>query len=338
MVQQIRSELLRQPRIPIGFLNDLNQCTSRQDVFSAYAQWSSRIIKADRTTVAIADVNDGVFDLMAIDGNQAINTGMRIPIEGTLIGRVFETQTPEICPDLSASTDGEAPKLAAGGLTSCMDVPLSAGDRHFGVLAQGFATPPVPNGEDLAVLHAIANCLGSHLLLHEQLEILGKMALTDPLTRVFNRRVFDDRIGDLWSKMQSDGDRFSIALVDLDHFKRLNDSFGHEFGDQVLIAVADTLCAMSRPTDTVIRMGGEEFCVVLENTDIDQAKTIVERLCREVENLRFERLGQSVQVTASFGVASVDEAHDSPRLVSILADKALYSAKREGRNRVVAAA
>ncbi len=338
MSKRTTSDLLREPKIPIGFLNALNRCTSREEVLSTYAEWSGRIVSADRTTVAMADADDGMLDVIAIDGNKVIATGSRIPIAGTLMGRVFETQKPEICSDLSISEYSEAPRLFAGGILSCMDVPLSAGGQRFGVLAQGFENPPPPTETDMAILQAIGNCLGSHLLLQEQLVKLGELALTDPLTRVFNRRVFDDRIGALWSQLQDDGHHYSVALVDLDHFKAINDTFGHDFGDHVLKAVAHALTEASRATDTVIRMGGEEFCVVLEGTSLEEAMLIVERLRRKIGDLEFTCDGKKVSISASIGVATADRSHDSPRLVSMLADQALYQAKKDGRNRVAPAA
>lgn len=338
MPKRTTSDLLREPKIPIGFLNDLNRCTSREEVLSAYAEWCGRIISADRTTVAMADADDGMLDIIALDGNTVIATGSRIPIAGTMMGRVFETQRPELCSDLSTSDDFSAARLHAGGILSCMEVPLSAGGRRFGVLAQGFEKPPAPSKADMAVLQAIGNCLGSHLLLQEQLVKLGELALTDPLTRVFNRRVFDDRVGALWSQLQNDGPHYSVAIVDLDHFKEINDSFGHDFGDQVLKAVANVLSEGARKTDTVTRMGGEEFCVVLEGTSLEEAVQIVERLRRKIGELEFVRDNERVSISASIGVAAADRCHDSPRLVSILADQALYQAKKDGRNRVAPAA
>lgn len=331
---RVSTELLQQPRVPIGFLNDLNRSTSRGEVFETYAQWSGRIMQADRTTIALVNEARDALELMAIDGNSVITTGSVMPLEGSLIGRVFRTQTPEICSDLASSSDLEAPKLHQGGIIACMDVPLSAGGRYFGVLAQGFANPPLPTEGDLAVLQAIGNCLGSQLLLHEQLFELGELALTDPLTRLFNRRVYEERLDDAWDMFARDGRRFGVAIVDLDHFKAINDTYGHPFGDTILKSVADTLAAGSRPTDTVVRLGGEEFGIVLPNTDSEQARMIAERLCEDVRQLEFHHQGQTVRVTASIGLALVEEGHDSPRLVGLLADRALYSAKQTGRDRV----
>ncbi|MEM9427624.1 MAG: sensor domain-containing diguanylate cyclase [Pseudomonadota bacterium] len=320
--------------MPIGFLNDLNRSISRAEVFEAYAQWSGRIMKADRTTIALATEAGDALELMAIDGNSVIATGSMIPIEGSLIGRVFQTQTAEICDSLATSSYYEAPKLHEGGLVAVMDVPLSASGRHFGVLAQAFAGPPLPGEADLAVLQAIGNCLGSQLLLHEKLIELGELALTDPLTRLFNRRVYEDSLNKAWAMFTRNRQPFAVAIVDLDHFKAINDSYGHDFGDEVLKTVADTLTAMSRTTDTVVRMGGEEFGIILENTDSDQAKAIAERLCEDVRRLAFDHRGETVHVTASIGLALADASYDSPRLVGLLADRALYSAKQTGRNRV----
>ena len=331
---RVTSDILKQPKIPIGFINDLNECASRDEVFAAYAFWSGRIIAADRTTIAIPKGRRDALELVAIDGNMAVATGSNVPVEGTMIGRVFRSQIAEICYDHAATSDPNLLRLAAGGLQNCMVVPLSTGDRRFGVLAQAFAKPPAPTDTDLALLQAIANCLASHLLLQEQFVQLGELALTDPLTQLFNRRVYEDRVGLLWDRLCETDKRFAVAIVDLDHFKSINDSYGHDFGDEVLKSVAQALTAASRSSDTVVRMGGEEFGLIIESAELDEAFLVAERARKSIESLQFKHGNKTVKLTASIGVAEAEQRHDSPRLVGMLADRALYTAKKTGRNRV----
>ncbi len=331
---RITSDILNQPKIPIGFLNDLNECSSRDEVFSAYALWSGRIIAADRTTIAICKDRRDALELVAIDGNMAVATGSYVPLQDTMIGRVFHGQTAEICYDHAATSDPTLLRLAAGGLQSCMVVPLSAGERRFGVLAQAFANPPPPTDMDLAMLQAIANCLGSHLLLQEQFVQLGELALTDPLTQLFNRRVYEDRVGLLWDRLCNTGKRFSVAIVDLDHFKTINDSYGHDFGDEVLKSVAHALTAASRTNDTIVRMGGEEFLLLLRNCTQEPATKIAERATSTVRDNPIHIGEADLSVTISIGVAGVSDADQDVEALCKRADNALYRAKNEGRDRV----
>ncbi len=338
MSTRVSTEALQILKIPIGFLNDLNSASSHDDVLRVYAKWVKRVIGSDRATIALAEDQAGAFDLMAIEGNQVIAVGSQVPFEGTLIGRVYRTQTSEICTDLSGSPDFDCQKLAGGGLQSCMDVPLTSGEKQFGALAVAFDSEPLPNELDLLILEALARCLAAHLQLQEQMVQLSEMSRTDPLTRTFNRRVFDDKVKDLWATWLEDEKSFSLAIVDLDHFKSINDTHGHDFGDLVLRQVAETLTTESRPQDLVVRMGGEEFCVMLADTDAETAAKVSERLRRAIEGLNLVNQGNRVPVTASIGIATCNSAHDSHRLVAMLADEALYRAKREGRNRVIDAA
>lgn len=287
--------------------------------------------------MALADEQEGSLTLIAIDGNQAIATGSRLPLEGTVIGRVFATQVPEICSNFETATEMDAKRLAEGGLTSCMDVPLSVGDRRFGVLAQAFSGDPMPTEADLALLQAIGNCLSSHLLLQDQIVKLSEMAQTDPLTKLYNRRVFEERLDRRWTDFAEKGAGFSVAIVDLDHFKSINDTYGHDFGDEVLKAVAEALVLRSRDSDTVVRMGGEEFGIILDGTDDGQARDIAERMCDDISKLVLHHEGKRVKVTASIGIAKAETAHGDQHPVCRLADQALYKAKETGRNQVIAA-
>ena len=159
------------------------------------------------------------------------------------------------------------------------------------------------------------------------------ISLTDPLTGVGNRRRLDQAIAAEISRVQRTGGTCSAIMADLDHFKRVNDSYGHETGDKVIAAFGDLLRHMTRPSDIVARFGGEEFVVLMPHTDLKQAHVIAERV-------RIAQVANSVQpmpdpVTASFGVAELVAGERGDVLLSRI-DKALYSAKQSGRNRVVA--
>jgi diguanylate cyclase (GGDEF)-like protein len=164
----------------------------------------------------------------------------------------------------------------------------------------------------------------------------------DSLTGLLNRKTFDEKFSRLLSCASPDGALLDqeerrqknasghwLAVVDIDHFKRVNDQFGHLYGDEVLILVANLLRSSFRSQDRIFRFGGEEFVVLLRSTRLDDARRIFERFRSNVEKHTFPQVGK---VTASLGFASIST--ESPVVILGRADRALYYAKAAGRNRV----
>jgi len=162
-------------------------------------------------------------------------------------------------------------------------------------------------------------------------------ALTDPLTKLHNRRYGLDRFAQEWSFSAHSGAPLSCLMLDIDHFKRVNDDFGHEIGDLVLSQIASVVERTCRKADVVFRFGGEEFCVVGPSTSLADAIHLGERIVRGVRGERFGELGKRFPVTLSVGVATRVTSDIDLEALLARADKALYSAKKEGRDRVVAA-
>jgi len=177
------------------------------------------------------------------------------------------------------------------------------------------------------------------------LERLKRQGLTDTLTALNNRRFFDQRLVEEVVMARRKGDRLSCLLLDVDHFKRINDSHGHQVGDQVLMRVAALIRAQMRTTDVLSRYGGEEFSALLAHTPEPEAVEVAERIRSSIEQHEFSAAdGQTFKVTISIGVATLDgnqtahaEAINVKSLAHILvgqADQALYKAKANGRNQV----
>jgi diguanylate cyclase (GGDEF)-like protein len=169
-------------------------------------------------------------------------------------------------------------------------------------------------------------------------QLLRSLSYLDPLTEIANRRYFDTILEQEWSRAARDGSELSLILVDVDHFKRLNDTYGHQRGDECLKLVASAIAGASqRAADCAARYGGEEFVVILPGTNAAGAAHTAERVRAAVEGLGFAHEASSFGVvTASIGVATL-----APRMGTAIgdlvaaADRALYRAKEGGRNRVV---
>jgi two-component system cell cycle response regulator len=168
-------------------------------------------------------------------------------------------------------------------------------------------------------------------------DLLSARSHVDGLTGIWNRSYFNQRLGEEICAAQRYGRTVSLVMLDLDHFKALNDSFGHPFGDQVLQAVGDVLHATLRTTDAPCRFGGEEFALILTETGEEGAVMTAERVRQQIGDLPFRPKDRHVSATASLGVAC-SSLFDAKTLsvtgLITAADDALYEAKHAGRNRV----
>ncbi|MEE3350096.1 MAG: GGDEF domain-containing protein [Candidatus Gastranaerophilaceae bacterium] len=159
------------------------------------------------------------------------------------------------------------------------------------------------------------------------------LSLTDALTGLYNRRHFDNTVEREFLRSKRYGGDLTIAIIDIDFFKKINDTYGHLCGDYVLKEVAYLISDNFRKTDLVFRYGGEEFVALLTETSLESAKIPLERLRKKIENSAFIYAGQKINVTVSIG-ASVNNAETVTEFLDN-ADKALYKAKNAGRNKLI---
>ena len=170
--------------------------------------------------------------------------------------------------------------------------------------------------------------------LDEAQRTLKRQATTDELTGLRNRRRTMSRLDEEFQRACRLQDPLCLIIIDIDHFKRVNDSYGHLFGDVVLKHVAARMQDTVRKYDIIGRIGGEEFLIITPGTSIEDAVTLAERLREEVGRVPVTDRDVNVDVTVSAGIASLIEGEDSIETLLRRADTALYKAKREGRNRV----
>ncbi len=158
-------------------------------------------------------------------------------------------------------------------------------------------------------------------------------SLTDTLTGLPNRREFNDRLAERMSAWNRRKEVFTLMLLDVDHFKRLNDQYGHVVGDRVLAGIGKALRASVRREDAVARYGGEEFAVLLPNTTLEQAARAAHNVREAIARVTVDHNGRQISVTASGGLAMIQSKEESESLIQ-RADAALYAAKAAGRNRM----
>jgi two-component system cell cycle response regulator len=172
----------------------------------------------------------------------------------------------------------------------------------------------------------------TNLRLRQREAEIVAISLTDPLTGVGNRRRLEQEMSRELNRAERTGDKLCALMADIDHFKRVNDDYGHEVGDKVLTALAGRLSKHSRATDVVARSGGEEFVVLMPGTELKNATLVAERLRSSLASSLIEPLTESV--TVSIGVAEWASGEGAETFLQ-RADRALYEAKRRGRNRVI---
>jgi diguanylate cyclase (GGDEF)-like protein len=238
------------------------------------------------------------------------------------------------------SDDGIEPLVerlrAAFGLRNLIARPLVADSDVVGALVLSQRTEDAWSAADVVLLETAATELSIALQRAAALEAAELGARIDALTRLPNRRHFDE-LAELVSRGRRAGDALGMLMIDIDHFKRVNDTFGHAIGDAVLQAVAASIASGVRAEDTPARVGGEEFAVLLRRATVDQACDVALRIREAVAVIDTYALGvtDARPVSVSIGVAVGSTAGETVADLVHRADDALYAAKRRGRDRVV---
>lgn len=343
----------------LGSLTEtINHAVRLDDVLEHVWESFRKVVPYNRIGFAEYDADERVVRAVWARSDASeirIGTGYSAPIDSTSLGHILESGKPRIIDDLEHYLEirpgSEATRAVVDeGMRSSLTVPLEAMGKKVGFLFFSSQTPRSYTSKHTRLLERISGQLSlaieksrlyDSLLettrkLEEANEQLGRLASTDSLTGVANRRVFDERLQTEWQRCRRNGLPLSVLMIDIDHFKRFNDHHGHIAGDDCLRAVASTLArTFSRAADLVARYGGEEFGAILPETDEDRAAHLAEDIRRRIEQLDHAGTLCTDGITVSIGVATEipTQARSAAELLRE-ADTNLYAAKNAGRNLV----
>ncbi len=326
-------------------LQGMSRSVSPEAIVEAFVDELRHTADADHIVVARLRPVERVVETTLVSSR-----AMLPPARSILPPGVLEAPSPprrRVRRSLSqAGAGGDAAQAVAEGLaarlgqtyalTYTLAAPLVADGRVVGALILSRRQEREWSIADRRLLAFAAEELSAALARAFAFEEAEIRANIDALTGLPNRRYLEELLATVGPRRRS-GDRLGALMIDLDHFKRLNDRYGHATGDRVLRAVAERISAAVRADDTPTRYGGEEFAVVLRRADPQQAVEVAERIREQISLISIADLAVDERVTVSIGVAVADSHVTDPTMLLGDADAALYRAKREGRNRVVLA-
>ena len=291
------------------------------------------IAPQERVSIALFTPKGEQFEMVRQIGF-ALSEGSTFDLGTTRIGLVARSREPDYISDLRNERSPVLPfKIHDEG--SLFIMPLSYEKELLGIL---IFLSPIPNAirpYQIELLKVLGNQAASSLAnakFHAEIE---RMAITDGLTGLFNHRNFQEKLAAEFRRLERFSAPLSLLLIDIDFFKKINDSYGHPAGDEVLRGVARVIRETVRSVDIPARYGGEEFAALLPGTNHEGALKMAERLRESIEKTRFPFEGKELRVTVSIGAAT--SPHDAVAKEELVekTDKALYYAKRNGRNRCV---
>jgi diguanylate cyclase (GGDEF)-like protein/PAS domain S-box-containing protein len=310
----------------------MQSCVGKEEVFTAALGFAPKIFPATRGAMALLNADRNLVEISGAWHD------CRIP------AAVFE---PEACwalrtghPHLVVAGDNTARCAhAAGVANSYLCIPILAQGEALGILHfQATDEAPTLADSELSFKTTFAGQVGLSVANIRLREALRAQSIKDPLTGLYNRRYLTEILDRETRRCARSEQALGILILDLDHFKKFNDTYGHDAGDTVLREAAAFLSKSIRAEDIVCRFGGEEFVIMLPTADINAAAMRAEKIRSKLRELTVLHHGQSLgMITVSIGVAALPRNGTSPAELLAAADAALYCAKREGRDRVVKA-
>jgi diguanylate cyclase (GGDEF)-like protein len=333
---------LQQSRLQIHSLFEVGLAmtseTSLQRLFEVVVESASRVCGADRCSLLLLEPDGQTLRIRASRGlDPEVAATVRSIVGQGVAGKVAESGQPLLVSNIETDSRFARPNGNQYNNVSLVSVPVLVANRVVGVLnvsnksdGTGFAE------NDLNLMTLLASQAAVALDNAERYQDLSAKAITDGLTGVYLRRYFDECLEKAWLAATAGGPLFAVLMADIDHFKLVNDTYGHQAGDEALRAVAAVIRDAVRDGDLVARYGGEEFAVILARADLATACRVAERVREAIEAATITAGEHTVRVTTSLGVATWQPGFTAAEQVVGAADEALLAAKRGGRNQVVA--
>ena len=341
-VLRLREELARRARVvrAVQIFNEKFRAadgrSSTAELFDLLIQTCAEILQAERASLLIFDEDEQRLKVTAAVGHNAEHIKHVSSVVGERIAeRVWREAKPVVVENVTMINLPPAPPEREYKSKSFISFPLAVSNRVVGVLN---VTDKIGGASydagDLELLEAVAPQLAIALdraKLQQKAGRFEQLSITDSLTGLVNRRYLNERIAEEVKRSLRDDSPMSFMMIDIDNFKLYNDQFGHQAGDEVLRVVSQSLRSVLRGADVAARFGGEEFCLLLPQTTLDEAGQIAERIRQHIEETQFPHRA----VTVSIGVADFSPVHNNTAVKIIeAADRALYQAKRAGKNNV----
>jgi diguanylate cyclase (GGDEF)-like protein/PAS domain S-box-containing protein len=308
----------------------LQSCINKDEVFAAALGFGPKIFPTTRGALALLNPERKVAEVTGSWLDCAL------PLTAFEATSCWALRTGH--PHLVVAGDTTAPCAHAAGVTvTYLCIPILAQGEALGVLHfQATEEVPVLDDAELSLKTTFAGQVGLSVANIRLREALRNQSIKDPLTGLYNRRYLTEMLEREIRRAVRAEQSLGILMLDLDHFKKFNDTYGHEAGDTVLREAASFLTKSIRVEDIVCRFGGEEFVIILPTADLASAHARAERIRSKLHELTVLHQGQSLgMITVSVGVATLPQHGTSPKDLLEAADAALYRAKREGRDRVV---
>jgi two-component system cell cycle response regulator len=323
----------------------LNREAKPREVFDAMLDVAAGMVQVDFAAVTLVVQGGGTprhrvaRAVVGVGSDRATSEleGREFAENGGLVASAVRLAAPlpgkELRPDEAVVFD-EGTRVK--GLSSLKVLPLKAGDAVLGTLVLGARAPRAYRGDAVRQLEVVAMQAAQSIQRARLFEATERLATTDGLTGLVNHRTFQQRLDEHLAAAQRYGKKVSLLLTDIDHFKSVNDTYGHPVGDVVLKGVAGLLQREARTTDVAARYGGEEFALIMPETDLAGAVRTAERIRERVGEAVFRSDQGELKVTLSVGVATFPQDGRAKAQLVERADAGLYHAKRHGRNQTVA--
>ena len=321
--------------IPLGMLNDLVAADSTKGILDCMSKWSGHLLDARHCVVALAHEQDSLR-VTSFAGATISGADVIVPAAASFLGTAYLNGRTNILRDVTSTDHPMREKFMAGGIDTLIVTPITTQGRCFGTFGVGLGPEFTDLPRVTGFLETLARCLANQLLIVDQIERLNHLTQIDPLTESFNRRYLAVQATDMWQAWQTAGMPFGMIAIDLDHFKKINDTYGHDAGDIVLQVVARRIRGMTREGDSLVRMGGEEFCLMICDATRARVNLMSRRIWRTIRASPVTTDSNTIAVTTSVGFAVVNQTDKSHQTLLKRADAALYRAKETGRDKVCA--